>query len=85
MMKFVKYTGFPVLCGIVIGMMIASLTKNISALSWLSFGLSFGMNPPFVLDLSLLKFTFGLSVDLNVSTIICITLCLIIAKYIYKR
>ena len=84
-MKFIKYTGFPVLCGIVIGMMLAGVTKNISALSWLSFGLSFGMSSPLVLDLSLLKLTFGLAVDLNVATIICITLCLIIAKYIYKR
>ena len=84
-MKFIKYTGFPVFCGIVIGMMLAGVTKNISALSWLSFGLSFGMSSPLVLDLSLLKLTFGLAVDLNVATIICITLCLIIAKYIYKR
>ena len=84
-MKFIKYTGFPVLCGIVIGMMLAGVTKNISALSWLSFGLSFGMSTPLVLDLSLLKLTFGLAVDLNVATIICITLCLVIAKYIYKR
>ena len=84
-MKFIKYTGFPVLCGIVIGMMLAGVTKNISALSWLSFGLSFGMSSPLVLDLSLLKLTFGLAVDLNVATIICITLCLITAKYIYKR
>ena len=85
MMKFIKYTGFPVLCGIVIGMMVASLTRNIGALSWLSYGLSFGMTSPFVLDLNLLNLTFGLSVNLNVATIICITLSLIIAKYIYRR
>ena len=85
MMKFIKYTGFPVLCGIVLGMMLASLTKNVSALSWLSFGLNFGMTSPLVLDLKLINFTFGLTVSLNVATIICITLCLITAKYIYKR
>jgi hypothetical protein len=85
MMKFIKYTAFPVLCGIVVGMMVASFTKDIAALSWLSFGLSFGMTSPLVLDLSLIKLTLGLSVDLNVATIICITLSLIIAKYINKR
>lgn len=85
MMKFIKYTGFPVLCGIVLGMMVATFTKNISALSWLSFGLSFGMTSPLVLDLNLIKLTFGLSVDLNVATIVCITLSLITAKYIYRR
>lgn len=85
MMKFIKYTAFPVLCGIVIGMMVAALTKDISALSWLSFGLSFGMTSPLVIDLSLINLTLGLSVNLNVATIICITLALIIAKYINKR
>ena len=85
MMKFIKYTGFPVLCGIVLGMMTASLTKNVAALSWLSFGLNFGMTSPLVLDLNLINLTFGLTVSLNVATIICVTLCLIAAKYIYKR
>ncbi len=85
MMKFIKYTAFPVLCGIVVGMMLASFTKDIAALSWLSFGLSFGMTSPVVLDLSLIKLTLGVTVDLNVATIICITLSLVIAKYINKR
>ncbi len=85
MMKFIKYTAFPVLCGIVVGMMLASFTKDIAALSWLSFGLSFGMTSPVVLDLSLIKLTLGITVDLNVATIICITLSLVIAKYINKR
>ncbi|MBQ7968968.1 MAG: DUF4321 domain-containing protein [Clostridia bacterium] len=85
MMKFIKYTAFPVLCGIVIGMMIAHFTQDISALSWLSFGLRFGTENPFVLDLGLLDFTLGIGVNLNVATVICITLSLIIAKYINKR
>lgn len=85
MMKFIKYTGFPVLCGIVIGMMVAYLTQDISALSWLSYGLRFGTENPFVLNLGLLDFTFGIGINLNVATIICITLSLVIAKYINKR
>ncbi len=85
MMKFVKYTGFPVLCGIVIGMLVATLTKDVPFLSWLSFGLSFGMPSPLVLDLNIIDITFGLSININVSTIIFISLALIVAKYIYKR
>lgn len=85
MMKFIKYTGFPVLCGIVIGMMAAEFTKGIAALKWLSYGLNFGMTSPLVLDLKLVNLTFGLSVSLNVATIFAITLSLIVAKYIYKR
>ena len=85
MMKFIKYTAFPVLCGIVIGMMVAEVTKNTSALKWLAFGLDFGMTSPLVLDLKLINLTFGLSVSLNVATIICITASLVIAKYICRR
>jgi len=85
MMKFIKYTAFPVLCGIVIGMLIASVTKGVNGLSWLAFGLDFGMVSPLILDLGIFDLTFGLSVDINVATIICITLCLIVAKFIYRR
>ena len=85
MVKFIKYTAFPVLCGIVFGMLTASLTKNISALSWLSYGLDFGMTQPLVLDLNLIDITFGLSVNLNVATNICIIIALLVAKLINRR
>lgn len=85
MMKFLKYTGFPVLCGIVFGMMIATFTKDVSFLSWLAYGLAFGMETPLVINLGLINLTFGIAINLNVATIICVTLCLIIAKYINKR
>ena len=85
MWKFIKYTAFPILCGVVLGMLLASVTKNIAALSWLSFGLSFGMPAPFTLDLKLIQLTFGLSLDLNVATIICINLSMLVAKYCFRR
>lgn len=85
MMKFIKYTAFPVLCGIVIGMMVSSLCDDIPALSWLSYGLSFGMTSPLVLDLKLINLTLGLSVNLNVATILCIVIALLTAKFINRR
>ena len=56
-----------------------------SALSWLSYGLDFGMTQPLVLDLNLINLTFGLSVNLNVATIICIIIALLVAKLINRR
>ncbi len=56
--------------GIVLGSLVAELTKNIDWLKWLSFGMSFGITTPFVLDLSVLKITLGASFWLNISTII---------------
>ena len=85
MMRFIKYTGFPVLCGIVIGMMVAGLTKEVSYLSWLSFGLNIGMTSPLVVDLSVIGLTFGLSININVSVIIFIILSLMVSKHLYRR
>ena len=56
--------------GIVVGSLVAELTNKIDWLKWLSFGMSFGITTPFVLDLSVLKITLGASFFLNVSTII---------------
>ncbi len=39
------------LAGIVLGGFIGNMTQNIAGLSWLSFGQSFGINPPINLDL----------------------------------
>ena len=62
---------FLYLCsGIVIGSLVAELTNTIKWLKWLSYGMSFGITTPFVLDLSVLKITLGASFWLNVSTII---------------
>ena len=62
---------FLFLCsGIVVGSLVAELTEGIKWLKWLSFGMSFGITTPFVLDLSVLKITLGASFWLNVSTII---------------
>ncbi|MBE6643047.1 MAG: DUF4321 domain-containing protein [Clostridia bacterium] len=84
-MKFVKFILFPTLCGIVLGMMIAHYTQNISALSWLSYGLNFGTDAPLVLDLGIFTLTFGISIMLNVATILCVVISLLVAKSIFKR
>ena len=84
-MKFLKYTLFPTLCGIVLGMMIAHYTQNVSGLSWLAYGFSFGMQTPVVIDLGIISLTFGAAIVLNVATILLVTICLLVAKYIFKR
>lgn len=67
------------LSGIVLGNFIASLTQNISALSWLSYGQSFGLDGPIVLNLGVLIVTFGLTIKITIASIIG----LIIAGFIY--
>lgn len=69
---------FYVLAGIVIGAMLANVCQNVSFLSWLSYYQSIGFNaaPPFVLDLSVIKITFGFSMGISVAQIFTIAAAL---------
>ena len=46
-----------VLAGIVLGGFIGELTSNVSFLSWLNYGQSFGLSDPLVLNLGILVLT----------------------------
>ena len=70
-----------ILCGIVLGGLIGQLTKDISWLSWLSYGKEFGLVDPITLDLGVVRFTIGLMFDINISSIIGIA----IAIFIYRK
>ena len=70
-----------ILCGIVIGGLLGELAKNVSWLSWLGFGQSFGLQNPVVLNLGVLTITFAFMITINIASIICIA----IAIFIYKK
>ena len=74
---------FFVLAGIVVGAMLAAVCKNVPFLSWLSYYQSIGFNAdaPFVLDLSVLRLTFGFSMVISVAQIITIAL----AIFLYNK
>lgn len=56
--------------GLILGEVIAFLVRNIGFLKWLSFEVAFGIIEPVVLDLQLVKFTFGLSFHLNPAVVL---------------
>ena len=68
------------LSGLVIGGLIGSLTANIDGLWWLSYGQEFGLQEPLVLDLNVLKITFGLMIKINVASIIGVVAALLIYR-----
>jgi len=78
------FWAFLVLVGIVVGTLLARVTATVPALGWLSYALTFGVESPVVLDLSIIRLTFGLSVDLSVSVILCIVISLVIGGYFSK-
>ena len=70
-----------ILSGLVIRGLLGKLAGNVSWLWWLSFEQKFGLESPIVLDLNILKLTFGLMFKINIASIIG----MIIAVFIYKK
>lgn len=70
------------LAGIVLGGFIGMLAKDVPALSWLSYGQSFGLDDPVVLNLGVLVITFGLSIKITIASIIGVILSIIIYRFL---
>ena len=68
------------LSGIVLGGFIGYLCRNVGFLSWLNYGQTFGLSEPVVLDLGIMVLTFGLTISINIASIIGIILGIIIYK-----
>lgn len=71
-----------ILAGVVLGGLIARLTSGISALHWLSYGQTFGLSKPLILDFGILVLTFGLKIEITIAGIIGIILAIIIYHFI---
>ena len=69
-----------VLAGIVLGGFIGELTSNVSFLSWLNYGQSFGLSDPLVLNLGILVLTFGLKIKITIAGIIGILIAILIYR-----
>lgn len=68
------------LAGIVLGSFIGMLCQNVSFLSWLNYGKTFGLESPVVLNLGVLVLTFGLTIDINIASIIGVIIAIIIYR-----
>lgn len=70
-----------IFAGLVIGGLLGEVAGRIDFLWWLSYGQSFGLSSPIVLDLNIMQLTFGLMVKINVASIIG----LLIAIVVYRK
>ena len=70
-----------ILSGLVIGGLLGDIASHISGFGWLSYGQSFGLKEPIILDLNIINITFGLMLKINIASIIGIVL----AIFIYKK
>jgi len=64
------------LLGLFLGMVLTEIAGNVSGLSFLCWGKSVGIEPAAVLDLSVFKLTFGVTLKMNLATVICMVLSL---------
>lgn len=70
-----------ILSGLVIGGLLGELASKVEWLWWLSYGQSFGLENPIILDLSIMRITFACMFKISVSSIIG----LVLAVFIYKK
>lgn len=69
------------LAGLVLGGLLGKLAGSISWLWWLAYGQSFGLASPLILDLNVLKITFGVTIEINIASIIGMA----IAIFVYRK
>lgn len=70
------------LAGIVLGGFIGTLTANISFLSWLNYGQTFGLSSPVILDLGIIVLTFGMTIRITIASIIGVILSIFIYRWL---
>lgn len=56
------------------------LAEGVPALSWLSYGQTFGFDNPIVLNLGLLVITFGLNIKITIASILGVVISIIIYR-----
>ena len=69
------------LSGLVIGGLLGELASRVDWLWWLAFGDEFGLDSPLILNLSVLKITFGMTIKINIASIIGV----LIAVFAYRK
>ncbi|MBQ8510092.1 MAG: DUF4321 domain-containing protein [Clostridia bacterium] len=78
------YNLFLVLTGIVLGTFVGYICKGVPTLSWLAFGVNFGLESPVVLNLGIMSLTFGISINLTLAVVIFVILSLVIGRILSK-
>lgn len=72
------------LLAVVLGKLVGSVTQNVAFLSWLGMGANFGFAPVAV-DLSVVTFTFGILININVAQAILLLAAILIYSAIKLR
>ncbi len=72
-----------IFAGLVIGGLLGEVASQVDWLSWLSYGQSFGMDEPLILNMNVLSLTFAFSFHINIASIIGLAIAIFLYKKIY--
>ena len=72
-----------IFAGLVIGGLLGEVASQVDWLNWLSYGQSFGMDDPLVLNMNVLSFTFAFALQINIASIIGLAIAIFLYKKIY--
>ena len=70
-----------ILSGLVIGGLLGEVAAKVDWLNWLSYGQTFGIDNPFVLNMNVLTLTFAFALHINIASIIGMA----IAIFLYRK
>ena len=76
---------FLVCVGIVVGTLAANMCAGIPMLSWLAYGMEFGMAAPTSLNLQVITITFGITLNLSIAVILFIVLAVLLGNLIARK
>ncbi|MBR0427131.1 MAG: DUF4321 domain-containing protein [Clostridia bacterium] len=69
-----------ILAGLVIGGLIGNFASGINGLGWLAYGEEFGLRDPIILDLNVITLTLGLTIRINIASIIGVIISLVVYR-----
>ena len=69
-----------IFAGLVIGGLLGEVAAKVDWLNWLSYGQTFGIDNPFVLNMNVLTLTFAFALHINIASIIGMA----IAIFLYR-
>ena len=72
-----------IFAGLVIGGLLGQVASQVDWLSWLAYGQTFGIQNPFVLDMNVLSLTFAFSIQINIASIIGLTIAIFLYRKLY--
>lgn len=72
-----------IFAGLVIGGLLGQVASQVDWLSWLSYGQTFGIQEPFVLNMNVLSLTFAFSIQINIASIIGLAIAIFLYKKLY--